>query len=315
LALVAIAADTTLEQLIPQVDQWSFQKIFRTALMLASAVRDFHRQNKLHPNLQPRNIFINRNQEQEPVVSLVDDWPTIPLSSRYGRYPYIAPEICHDSASISQASNIYSLGVMLWQLASGVIFPSSVSVTDDLYGFTSPKHIDDAYLTLIKQCLSRKPVDRPTAEQVCDALVRILMADMACPSSRQWIQQHVLEVRDTQSRIAKYLAMQHAKQDLHDLMRGASISKRMMMQVQVSLERHWHYANQQKAITETTTNKTDRPLQRVSTIKEEHDLVTHQGQNRSRRRKKRYVYKTSKNDSCNNIYGADLSDLMQLGLV
>jgi serine/threonine protein kinase len=294
LALVAIAADATLEQWIPQVDQWTFQKTFRTALAVASAVRDFHQKDKIHPNLQPRNIFITQN---EPMVSLVDDWPTLPLSSRYGRYPYVAPEICHDSASVSQASNVYSLGVILWQLASGVIFPSFAPLCKDVYAFTFPNHIDSAYVAVIKRCLARSPANRPTADQVCEALVRTLMADMACPASRQWIQLHALEIRDRQSQLAKYLAMHHAKRDLHDLMRGASISKRMMLQVQASFERHWH----NKATSSQTVHPAPPPPSRRISVSE------------TQRKKKRHIYKTNKNDCCNNIYGAELPDLMQMG--
>ncbi|GAN01344.1 hypothetical protein MAM1_0006d00777 [Mucor ambiguus] len=318
LAFVSIAADATLEYLIPQVNQWTFQKTYRTALMIASSVRDFHQQGRIHPNLQPRNIMMF----QPNSMTLIDDWPCIPLSSRYGRYPYIAPEICHDHAHIDQQCNMFSLGVILWQLGTGVLFPSSTSVSPSVYAMDPIEHMDPAYNTLVMQCLSTRPT-RPTADQVCEALVRILMSEMACPSP---LQPHATRVRERQLALVKYLAcfVPESNPDLQHLMQGSSITKRMMLQVAVSLERHhlyWHPSaaaacqkkqqQQQRArrLSQSSNDEQDNICQ------DEHGCYVLQ-KKKHKYQKRSYRVLNQKNDaSCLNIYGADLPDLMQMGFV
>ncbi|KAI8988027.1 kinase-like domain-containing protein, partial [Mycotypha africana] len=195
----------TLEQLIPQVDQWSLQKLYRVALSLCSTVRNFHAQNKVHPNLQPKNILIcsntinNTNSDSQQLkhtlsesrrrsstlvssdndsIELIDYWTSLPLCSHYGRYPYIAPELYIDvsNTSMTQKSNIYSLGIILWQLACGVIFPTSIHISSALYQLTACRHcLPPEYGDLIARCLNPNPSKRPSAEQLCECLLRLLM--------------------------------------------------------------------------------------------------------------------------------------------
>lgn len=241
LAFVSFAIEHSLEQLIPQVDQWTFQKICRLSLLLASAVRDL--KDGVHPNLQPKNILIsNIYDEQALKLKLVDgqdDWPHIPLSPRYGRWPYIAPEICYQYTNLlTQQSNIYSLGIILWQLASGVIFPTHVRVCSNLYKITPLKHLHPAYQDLIATCLQKDPNNRPSADTICDTLTHILMVDMSTKFYSHSLR--VNEIRDRQLVIAKYLAHNNQpKRALQELMEGASLSKRMIMQVTLSLGHHY----------------------------------------------------------------------------
>ncbi|CEG84596.1 hypothetical protein RMATCC62417_18372 [Rhizopus microsporus] len=223
IGLVSIAADASLEQLIPQVDQWSFHKIYRTAFMTASAVRDLHKIDKVHPNLQPKNILIKGTQ-----FSLVD---TQPLDKTlYGRYPYFAPEM-----RVDQASNVYALGIILWQLVSGVIFPTSVAVCPEVYKMEPLKTVDASYQTIFTQCLAKDPCLRPTAQQVCDSLITLLLQHTSI-SRQLW--EHGEEVRQRQARIVKYLLHCHqnvAVPAMNDLMQGASLKKRMMLRITASV--------------------------------------------------------------------------------
>ncbi|KAL9546527.1 hypothetical protein MBANPS3_006624 [Mucor bainieri] len=323
LAFVSIAADATLEQLIPQVDQWTFQKTYRTALMMASSVRDLHQQGRIHPNLQPRNVMMF----QPNSMTLIDDWPCIPLSSRYGRYPYIAPEICHDHAHIDQQCNMFSLGVMMWQLGTGVVFPSATAVSPAVYAMDPIEDMDPAYNTLVMQCLSTQRTTRPTADQVCEALVRILMSEMACPRP---LPPHAARVRERQSALVRYLAcfVPESNPDLQCLMQGSSITKRMMLQVAVSLERHHQYWHPSAAACQKKQQQQQQQQQqrarRLSqsssdpqdnTCQDEHGCyVLHKKKHKYQKRSYRVLNQKS-DVSCSNIYGADLPDLMQMGFV
>ena len=275
LALVSEAVEFSLEQLIPQVDQWTFQKTCRLAMSLASAVRDM---SDVHPNLQPRNVLVHPDLTLA-IVDGLDDWPTIPLSTRYGRYPYIAPEIAYGYATtISKQANVYALGIMLWQLGSGVLFPNSAQVSPQVYQLNSLEHFDHDYHKLVQQCLAKDPLHRPTAESICNSLVPILM------SSKKNHALHTNEIRDRQIIIAKYLVRCDAKHDLQALLQGASLSKRIMMQVTMTLD--WH------------------AVEKEATVKLCH--------NNNKRKHAPHDHVMTKKD----VYrGVDLPELMQLGYV
>ncbi|KAI8874577.1 kinase-like protein, partial [Backusella circina FSU 941] len=193
--LVSIAADASLEQLIPQADEWSLKKMMRIALTTAAAVRDLHKQGKVHPNLQPRNILAYQHQRLE----LVDHQNCFAHKNQdtfYGRWPYIAPE--HD---VTQSGNIYSLGIILWQLSSGIVFPHWVTTSPDLFRIRPLKHMDEDYQALYKRCLSRQPNERPTADDVCEALVQMMISHMALGHDTTKSEAHAAEVRENQMRI------------------------------------------------------------------------------------------------------------------
>ncbi|EIE89900.1 hypothetical protein RO3G_14611 [Rhizopus delemar RA 99-880] len=185
--LVSLAADATLEQWIPQVDSWTFQKIYRVALMTSSALRDLHHVNRVHPNLQPKNVLITRGQ-----VELTDEQQVMSGERLYGRYPYFAPEL-----RVDKRSNIYALGIILWQLVSGVLFPASVAVCPKVYRIHSLKSVDRAYQDIFLQCLHKDPDQRPTADQVCHSLIHLLLRKNLALNQ----QEHSLEVRSRQVEI------------------------------------------------------------------------------------------------------------------
>lgn len=221
---------------------------------------------------------------QETQFTIIDNWPSIPSSSTYGRYPYIVGH-----------SNTYALGIMLWQLASGVIFPQSVPVSPLVYDINPLPYVDPAYQDIIVKCLQKDP---PTMDQICDALVRILMTEMACPSRLH--QQHISAIQNRQSLILKYLVSHNAsKQDVHNVLYGASITRRMRVHVALSLDPlfHWHPKQQQKS----------NPPRRLSISSQEDDgcyIV---------RKKKVHHDSTVDNQASCSLYGADLPELMQMG--
>ncbi|KAI8365411.1 kinase-like domain-containing protein, partial [Choanephora cucurbitarum] len=276
-ALVYLAAEFSLEQCIPQVDQWSFQKIYRTALSIASGIRD---SDKVHPNLQPKNILLFPRQQQ---WSFVDDWSIATnISPFYGRYPYLPPE-----GTLTKASNIYSLGVILWQLASGLVFPQFSPVSPAVYHMlpvTSTIH--PAYQELVVGCLSKYPQQRPSADYVCNILLNLLMSEMSCPVYSK--QAHVQSVRDRQWSAAQYLASCSSSVDIQALLIGASITKRMVIQMAISFRRH-------------------RPTPPSATgLRDTEGLYV---------QKKRKSYLHQESYSRHYGYSNDLNDLMQMGSV
>lgn len=80
--------------------------------------------------------------------------------------PYIAPEVAR--GEYTEKSDVYSLGVIMWQLISGVLFPPPHVLIDfpDLYKIEWVPGICQWYQQVTMACLEPLPENRPTAEEI-----------------------------------------------------------------------------------------------------------------------------------------------------
>ncbi|SAL95824.1 hypothetical protein [Absidia glauca] len=169
-----------------------------TILRLAQNLADLHKVEMCHRNVHPRNImctdsdyflvdyrYATPSKESSSVTALT--------KAVYGRLPYIAPEVRR--GVYTEKSDIYSLGVIIWQLVSKVIFPSpdvlldggvsSSSSASSIMGTTmvdpsdNPYRIDPVagvpewYQKLYVACLEPRPENRPDAAELCVVLQAI----------------------------------------------------------------------------------------------------------------------------------------------
>ncbi|KAI7882568.1 kinase-like protein [Lichtheimia hyalospora FSU 10163] len=150
-----------------------------TILRLAANLADLHKVGMCHRNVHPRNIvctdsdyflldyrFSTPSKESTPVTTYT--------KAVYGRLPYIAPEV--RSGTYTEKSDIFSLGVIIWQLVSKVIFPSPDVLLDgdhgedNVYRITVVPGIPEWYEKLYVACLEPHPENRPDASEICQAL-------------------------------------------------------------------------------------------------------------------------------------------------
>jgi eukaryotic-like serine/threonine-protein kinase len=118
---------------------------------VADAVRFIHSRTIIHGDVKTENIFLVRTTSQRRLVKLLDFGLARPDLGRTegidGTPEYLAPERTH-GAPATQASDIYALGIVLWELFTGKL-PFSGS-TEDVFrqhrDATLPppsKHTDD----------------------------------------------------------------------------------------------------------------------------------------------------------------------------
>lgn len=155
-----------------------------TILRLAANLTDLHKVGMCHRNVHPRNIvctdsdyflvdyrFATPTKESSSVTALT--------KAVYGRLPYVAPEV--RQGIYTEKSDIYSLGIIIWQLVSKVIFPSPdvlldgdrSTAEDHVYRIESVAGLPSWYTKLYVACLEPKPENRPDAIEIVQALQTI----------------------------------------------------------------------------------------------------------------------------------------------
>ena len=91
---------------------------------VASALLAAHKHGVVHRDLKPDNIFVVRGPDGKPVPKLLDfgvakvlEGTKLTVTDAFvGTYRYASPEQVADPETIDSRSDLYSLGVILWQL-------------------------------------------------------------------------------------------------------------------------------------------------------------------------------------------------------
>ncbi|KAI9321579.1 kinase-like domain-containing protein [Dichotomocladium elegans] len=151
-----------------------------TILRLAANLADLHKAGMCHRNVHPRNIvctdsdyflvdyrFSTPSKESSSVTALTN--------AAYGQLPYIAPEV--RQGIYTEKSDIYSLGIIIWQLVSKVIFPSPDMLLDrdrchddNVYRIDKIPGLPEWYERLYVACMEPLPENRPDAAEICASL-------------------------------------------------------------------------------------------------------------------------------------------------
>jgi serine/threonine protein kinase len=92
----------------------------------------------------------------------------------YGIVPYMAPEVLRRNKSYTKAADIYSFGIIMWELASGVPaynnIPHDLHLTLDICEGKRPEikegTMPEEYEELMKECWDNDPEKRPTAKKL-----------------------------------------------------------------------------------------------------------------------------------------------------
>ncbi|MEU7197497.1 SAV_2336 N-terminal domain-related protein [Streptomyces xinghaiensis] len=155
---------------VAQAAGWFLDPILylRLGLHLAHAVSVCHLRNVVHGALTPDDVLVTERSVQiiNWVSALVDGASSALPQSVPVATPYRAPEVSHWSESRTRSSDVYSVGVMLVEAATGWTwrhFQRDILRRDIRFS-----RLDGSLRELLLSCMDPDPARRPTARQLAE---------------------------------------------------------------------------------------------------------------------------------------------------
>lgn len=195
---------------------WPELRVLRLAVQLASVLATAHAQHVIHRDLKPSNIMLLRDPDVPGGlrVKLLDfgiaklclprassatsdaaitetegrEGPRTSTGALLGTPLYMSPEQCRDSSGVTEHTDVYSLGVVLYELLAGQ--PPFVADSDVMLLL---RHVEETerplreraagvssdLAALVHSMLRKRPTDRPTMSEVERRIRSLLQGDAA----------------------------------------------------------------------------------------------------------------------------------------
>jgi serine/threonine-protein kinase len=142
-------------------------------IQMCKALAYAHKNDVIHLDIKPSNVLIDTEGNVKiadfGIARLFSGGESAQACSVMGTPSYMSPEQKEDMASVTHASDLYSLGVVMYELFTGRkpvvgVLPSTVNPA-------LPRRLDE----IIVHCLRTQPADRfASADAVKDALLTLL---------------------------------------------------------------------------------------------------------------------------------------------
>lgn len=163
--------------------QISSNSILKIILQVAAGLRAAHDQNIIHRDLKPDNIFLIEGGTFGPIVKIIDfgiakkisaeaenETQLTKVGSFIGTYRYASPEQCRGMPNIDRRSDIYSLGIILYEAICG----------KNPYSLQVDCNISQADWIACHLKVPPEPIkEQPGCEQIGDELAKLIMKCLA----------------------------------------------------------------------------------------------------------------------------------------
>ncbi|RIA97156.1 kinase-like domain-containing protein [Glomus cerebriforme] len=172
------AQNGNLNQYLSRNPNLSWKKKIGLIVDIATGLADIHRAGLIHADFHSGNILISAGGKaliSDLGLSRSKSLKTCPLSTvLYGVISYIAPELIRCRTSYTQAADVYSFGIVLSEICSGLKpYNDSVSdmflLLDVCHRELRPKihpETPDFLVSIIKSCWDGDHLKRPSMELV-----------------------------------------------------------------------------------------------------------------------------------------------------
>ena len=179
--------EKALQRLAEQGQRLPANDVVRIGQAVAAALDFAHSRGAIHRDVKPSNVLLSEDDR-----ILLTDFGLILQVDRgtqgevFGSPHYIAPEQAHRSTDATALSDLYSLGIMLYQMLTGKVpfddpSPTSVALQHLTLPPTPPRllnpQLSPATEAVLLKALSKSPADRyPTGAALMAALEQSLLS-------------------------------------------------------------------------------------------------------------------------------------------
>jgi predicted Ser/Thr protein kinase len=166
----------SLDRVMARRDRFTWQEVVAFGRQLCSALQHAHEKGIIHRDLKPSNLMITRAGQIKltdfGIAKDVDLTALTGANNTIGTAAYMSPEQCRGEKSLTGKSDLYSLGVVFYELLTGrkpFIAESSVDmflmhVNDPpprVRGQPGCLDVPQSLDTLVHQLMEKKPDHRP----------------------------------------------------------------------------------------------------------------------------------------------------------
>ncbi len=175
--------------------------ILKVVLDVAKAMRYLHSVNIIHRDLSVDNVLVFyhgegnfRSRKQVPAHEFSFKVADFGISQRVNDQQHLvtvrghmrnyAPESVHDDKVYTFASDVFMFGFLMYQVLEGREVYSGMkihkAITRTIGGerpqvtLHNDKVLDGPYVSLMRQCWAQQPDNRPSFEQICEQLERLV---------------------------------------------------------------------------------------------------------------------------------------------
>ncbi|KAG0227183.1 hypothetical protein BGW41_003943 [Actinomortierella wolfii] len=165
----------------------------RIAQEIANGLAYIHHENILHRDLKSANVLLTKSMEVKLCdfgLAVVKEHSELPVTGELqGTLRWMAPELLGEAPQYSTKSDVYALGMVMWEMAAMCTVPFKnmsnskvVRVVQNRERERIPDGTPEDYRLWIEQCWQHNPLERPNAKEITlgdDSLSAIWRASLA----------------------------------------------------------------------------------------------------------------------------------------
>ncbi|PKY38365.1 kinase-like protein, partial [Rhizophagus irregularis] len=173
--LVENRMDMDLREYLKHEEKITWQEKVKITYQIIKALGKIHKEKAIHKDLHSGNILYSKSRNYWYISDLglcgpADKSP----ESVYGNLPYIAPEVI-TRKEYSYASDIYSIGMLMWEISSGqppfINYEHNYGLAMDIVAGKRPKITPETgtplqYKELMERCWDANITERSTTESI-----------------------------------------------------------------------------------------------------------------------------------------------------